>query len=108
MANPNPKFEHLLPFQFKKGQISNPNGRAGGKSLKERAKEKLYHMTDEEAEDFLNGLDKKTIWEMAEGKAIQDTKIRGSLTISQVLDQLDGSKTEEQGVEDQQPIQDKE
>ena len=100
MANPNPKIEHLLPFQFKKGQISNPNGRSGGKSLKERAKAKLFHMTDEEAEEYLNGLDKKTIWEMAEGKAQQDTKVTGNLTISQVLDQLEnGSKTEGQEVE---------
>ena len=29
-------------------------------------------MTDEEREAFLEGIDKKTIWEMGEGKAKQD------------------------------------
>ena len=74
MANPNPKTEHLAAWQFKKGQITNPNGRAGGKSLKERAKQKLSSMTEEETEEYLNGLDKKTIWEMAEGKPKQDVE----------------------------------
>ena len=87
MANPNPKFEHLLPHQFKKGQISNPNGRAGGKSLKERVKQKLASMTDEEAEEYLNGIDKKTVWEMAEGKARQD--IEANVEVSSKVIKLD-------------------
>jgi hypothetical protein len=29
---------------------------------------KFRHMTDEEREDFFNGIDKKVLWEMGEGK----------------------------------------
>lgn len=63
---------NLLPYQYKKGQSGNPSGRPKGISLKEYAKMKLLHMTDDEREDFFNGLPKDKIWEMAEGKA--DTK----------------------------------
>lgn len=91
----NSKVPQLAPYQFKKGQSGNPNGRPPGKSLKERAKAMLNAMTEEEEQAFLEGIDKKTIWEMAEGKAKQDTEITGNLTISQVLDSLDdGQKTE--------------
>lgn len=80
-GNPNPKTEHLQPYQFKKGQIPNPFGRSGkGISLKERAKKMLAQMDDKEAEAYLNGLDKRTLWEMAEGKAKQDMELSGEIT----------------------------
>lgn len=63
------------PWLFKKGQSGNPKGRPPGKSLKERAKSMLNAMTEEEEQEFLEGIDKRTIWEMAEGKARQDTDI---------------------------------
>jgi hypothetical protein len=69
------KASWLQPYQFKKGQSGNPSGRPAGKSLKEYAKEMINKMTDEERQEFLNGIDKKIIWEMAEGKAKQDTDI---------------------------------
>ena len=69
------KADHLQPYQYKKGQSGNPAGRAKGISLKEYAKVKLLHMTDEEREDFFNGLPKDKIWEMAEGKAEAKTDI---------------------------------
>jgi hypothetical protein len=77
------KAEWLLPYQFKKGQSGNPEGRKPGKSLKEYAKEMLATMTDEERQDFLHGLPKETIWKLAEGNPKQDvdTKVEGSLTI---------------------------
>lgn len=62
---------HLQPWQFKKGQSGNPKGRVPGKSLKERAKAMLNAMTEEEEQAFLEGIDKRIIWEMAEGKASQ-------------------------------------
>lgn len=65
------KAEHLQPYQFKKGQSGNPSGRKPGKSLKEYAKEMLASMTDEERQEYLQGIDKKTIWEMAESKPSQ-------------------------------------
>jgi len=63
------------PWLFKKGQSGNPKGRPPGKSLKERAKAMLNAMTEEEEQEFLAGIDKKVIWEMAEGKPRQDTDI---------------------------------
>lgn len=83
------KAEWLTPYQYKKGQSGNPLGRKPGKSLKEYAKEKLASMTDEEREEFLNGIDKRTIWEMTEGKPKQDVDLKGNLSISQVLDDLE-------------------
>ena len=43
----------------------------------------LNSMTPEEEQEFLQGIDKKTIWEMGEGKAKQDIEanIKGELKI---------------------------
>jgi hypothetical protein len=81
----NSKVAHLQPYQYKKGQSGNPLGRslAKGESLKEYAKRKLAGMTPEEKEEYFNGIDKRIIWEMAEGKAKQDIEqeVKGTLTI---------------------------
>lgn len=61
------------PWLYKKGQSGNPAGRPpGSKSMKTYVKEKLAAMTEEEREEFLEGVDKKILWEMAEGKPKQD------------------------------------
>lgn len=71
--------EQIKPWQFKKGQSGNPKGRPPGKSLKERTKAMLNAMSEEEEQAFLEGMDKRTIWEMAEGKAKQDVEVSGEM-----------------------------
>lgn len=97
------KGDNLKPWQFKPGQSGNPGGRPKGTvSLKTWAKNYIQTLSDEERIEFLTGMNKKDVWEMAEGKAKQENEVTGNLTISQVLDQLDnnGQSPQEQGVED--------
>ena len=83
------KYAHLKPWQFKPGQSGNPKGRPPGPSLKEYAKKYLSSLTEEERLEYLAGIDKKIVWEMAEGKARQETEVTGHLTIGEALDQLE-------------------
>lgn len=69
------RIANLAPYMYKKGQSGNPSGRPEGISMKEYVRMKFRKMSDEEREEYLEGVDKKVIWEMAEDKAKQGTDI---------------------------------
>lgn len=57
----------LTTGKWKKGFSGNLAGRPRGKTMKEYAREYLSKLSDAERDEWLEGLDKDTIWKMAEG-----------------------------------------
>lgn len=68
------------PWLWKKGQSGNILGRPKGKTMKEYARQYLERMTDEERDEWLEGIEKEKIWELAEGKAKQDIQADVEIT----------------------------
>ena len=56
------------PWLWKKGQSGNIMGRPKGKSMKEYSRQFLERMSDEERDEWLEGLPKEIIWQMSEGR----------------------------------------
>jgi hypothetical protein len=79
--------KQLQAHVYRKGMTGNPHGRpVGSFSMKEYVKRKLSTMTEEEREEFLEGIDKRVIWEMAEDKPKQGTDITsGGEKLSPIL-----------------------
>ena len=76
------RYEHLKPWQFQPGQSGNWSGKPKGAiSMKTRAKQYLASLTPKQAKEFLTGMDKKTVWEMAEGKPDQLNEHTGDLIL---------------------------
>lgn len=91
------------PWLFKPGQSGNPAGRPPGPSLKEYAKKYLAGLTEEERMEYLAGLDKKVIWEMAEGKPKQDTESNLNVHLPKpLLDNVRNNNSDEEVTETQE------
>lgn len=63
----------IKPWLWKKGQSGNLKGRPKGKTMKDYARDYLSKMTDDERDDFMEGLPKDIIWKMAEGNPHQSS-----------------------------------
>ena len=82
----------ILPYMWKKGQSGNPAGRPKGKTMKEYARELLECQTEEERQEFLHGLSKDIIWQMAEGRPDAKNEVKGDLNVNMVIEDSDKIK----------------
>ena len=75
------KHYYRVPKQLRKYvfKIGNPGRPKGSKSMKSYAQDMLKSLPENERVEFLNSVDHKTIWEMAEGKPKQDLNVEGEI-----------------------------
>jgi len=79
------RIAQIAPWQFKKGQSGNLKGRTPGKSMKEYAKEYLAKLSDEERDEYFEGMNKLDVWKMGEGNPKQDTELGGEVKMINVV-----------------------
>lgn len=75
LENSDKQTSNSKPWLWKKGQSGNLMGRPKGKTMKDYAREYLSKMTDEERDEWLEGIPKEIIWKLAEGMPKQDTDV---------------------------------
>ena len=89
------------PWQFKPGNPGGP-GRTPGKSLKEYSREYLASLTDEERQEFMEGLNKMDIWKMAEGNPHNTGEVEVDIKPQPLLDALRNNNSNPQDSGDEQ------
>lgn len=91
------------PWLYKKGQSGNPGGRPKGSiSMKTWLANKLASMTEEEREDFVEGLNKIDLFKMAEGNPDTHSKLSGDKDNPLVI-QISKEAAEKYNVSPQHP-----
>lgn len=73
--------KNIAPYMWKKGQSGNPKGRPKGLTMKEWLREYFQTMTDEEREEYLEGINKIDLFKMAEGNPAQETKVDAKIEV---------------------------
>ena len=73
------------PWLWKKGQSGNLKGRPKGSTMKEYIRTYLSKLTDEERDEWLDGINKIELFRMAEGNPQTDITSKGEKLMPQPI-----------------------